>query len=326
MPKINHLGLKLASLLCGITLWFYVVSGREYRIDVELPLRYVNLPHNLAISSRPPVTLPARLSGTALDLIRMKASDSASWLEIDLRDATLGQQTASIGDAGFRAPGFPAVRFQGANGIAAIDLDIDTRIERRIPVKLRVRTEAANGYAVIGEPQMHPSEIVVSGARNTLTRIFEIPTRTEEFTDLRWDNSLPIGLDLSALPPFVTVGDTSVRVLLKVETLERRVFTGITVQLIGNYDRNVFSLYPPTATVEITGGRNVLAQTRQSDIQLYIEHTRFAIEDADSLAPTVRIARPIQSWQVRPEKFKLLVRPVAHPASSDSTRTTEGTL
>ena len=98
----------------------------------------------------------------------------------------------------------------------------------------------------------------------------------------------------------------------------------ITVQLIGNFDRRIYSLSPATATVEITGGKNVLSQTRQSDLQLFIEYTRFAIEDADSLSPTVRIRRPVQSWRVHPDKFKLVTRPLPLPRLDSAGQ--EGTL
>lgn len=326
MPKINHLGLKIASLLCGISLWFWVVSGREFQITTELPLRFVNLPANLAISSRPPTSVPAQIAGKAIDLIRLKASDSSIWMEIDLRDAVLGPQSAALSEASFRAPTLTQVRYLGIQGLAALEFEIDTRIERRIPVKLRAELQPAPGYAIIGKPVVEPHELVISGARNTLTRVFEIPTQTEIITGLKWDNSLPIGLDLSALPPHVSLTDSAVQMRVRVEPLDRRVFTGVTVQLIGNFDRRIHSLSPATATVEITGGKNVLAQTVQSDIQLFIEYTRFAIEDADSLQPTVRIRKPVQSWQVHPEKFYLETRPIAHPGTADSSQVEEGTL
>jgi YbbR domain-containing protein len=326
VPKINHPGLKIASVLCGISLWFYVVSGREFQISMELPLRFVNLPRNMAIASRPPSSLPVQIAGKAIDLIRLKVQDSSAWMEIDLRDAGLGQQTISLTDARFLAPGFSGLRFQGTQGLAALELEVDTRIERRIPVKLRAEIQSAPGYALIGDPVLEPQEIVLSGARNVLTRIFEIPTRAERVVGLKWDNALPIGLDLSGLPAHVGIGDSSVQMRVRVEPLERRVFTGVTVQLIGNYDRNVHSLSPATATVEITGGKNVLAQILQSDIHLFIEHSRFAIEDADSLAPTVRIRKPVQSWRVHPEKFYLVTRPLVRPVMPESTMVVEGTL
>jgi len=326
VPKINHLGLKIASLLCGISLWFYVVSDREFQITIDLPLRIVNLPSNLAIASRPPLAIPVQVSGTAIDLIRLKHSDSAAWMEVDLRYATLGPQSVALGETSFRAPRFQDIRYQGTQNLAALEFDVDTRIERRIPVKLKTTLSPAPGYAIIGSPTVEPRELLVSGARNTLTRIFEIPTHTEQITGLKWDNALPLALDLTGLPPFIDIADSAVQLRVRVEPLDRRVFTGITVQLIGNYDHAAHSLYPPTATIEITGGKQVLSKLKQSEIQLFIEFTRFAIEDADSLSPTVTIGQPVQSWQVHPEKFHLVTRPLVRPLLPDSARVEKGTL
>ena len=326
MPKIKHLGLKIASLLCGISLWFFVVAEREFNIYTELPLRFTHLPAQLAISSRPPTQVPVQLSGKAIDLIRLRASDSVAWMEIDLRNATLGQQTVSLTDMKFQAPGFENIQVLNTQGLAAIDFEVDTRIQKRIPIKFHAELEAAPGYAIVGTPSISPQEIVISGARNILTRVFEIPTVSENITGLKWDHALPIALDFSGLPSHVNIQDSLVQIRVRVEPLERRIFTGVTVQLIGNFDRSIYSLSPATATIEITGGKNVFAKTQQSHILLFIEHSRFAIEDADSLSPTVRVRQPVQSWQVHPEKFHLKTRSLPLPLKQGTPIEMEGTL
>ena len=103
---------------------------------------------------------------------------------------------------------------------------------------------------------------------------------------------------------------------ISVEPLVRTSFQNIPVRLIGQYDHNLYSLEPATATVEISGGKGVLSQIEKSDIQLLIEFNRFAIEDADSLEPTVGIRGDIKSFQVNPGKF-LLKRKL--PADSSQT-------
>ena len=67
---MKHIGLKIITLIFGIALWFYVVSARTTTIEMEVPVQFVRLPSDLAIASRPPASLPIKLSGKAIDLIR----------------------------------------------------------------------------------------------------------------------------------------------------------------------------------------------------------------------------------------------------------------
>jgi hypothetical protein len=88
--------------------------------------------------------------------------------------------------------------------------------------------------------------------------------------------------------------------------LDHKIFSNVPVRLIGNFDRNVYSLSPAKADVEITGGKDLISQINPQDINLYIEFSRFAIEDSDELNPTVHIPYPITSWQILPDKFRLI--------------------
>ena len=74
------------------------------------------------------------------------------------------------------------------------------------------------------------------------------------------------------------------------------------------------TLSPQQATVEVTGGDKVIEAIKHNDIELFIEYNRFAIEDADSLAPTVKLNLPpdidrsmsIKAVLVKPDKIKLI--------------------
>ena len=75
--------------------------------------------------------------------------------------------------------------------------------------------------------------------------------------------------------------------------------------------------------MEVSGGAGILSQMEKKDILLLIEFNRFAIEDTDSLTPTVRIDKEIKSFQMHPEKFYLKkknvsVAPIETTALGDS--------
>jgi YbbR domain-containing protein len=197
------------------------------------------------------------------------------------------------------------VRYLGSRDLATQRLVLDTRIEEQVPVRLTAEVAPAVGYILTQPPKLSPASVTLSGARSLVSQVQSIPTRSDSVTGLKWNNSIPIPLDLRGLPRFVDVADTSVRLEVRVDALSRRVFTGVPVHLIGVYDINEYALSPATATLEVSGGKHNLDSLLMSDIGLYIEFSRFEIEDADSLAPTVKVPETVQDFRVLPATFKL---------------------
>lgn len=303
---MKHIGLKIVACIFGIAIWFYVVSARMTAIDIELPLVFTRLPETLAIASRPASQITVTVRGTAIDLIRLKnAGKNSARIVVDLHEAELGLERIILSEENFVAPEFPAVRYESANQIAALEIEIDTRISRIVPVHLKGSFHAKDGYTIVGTPNPDPDTITVAGAREALTRIFEIPTQEISKSNLDSNQTFSVPLDFSKFPPYVYPSDSTSKVSVEVQTLSRKSFEKVPVRLIGKYDRSDYSLEPAFATVEVSGGKGILSEMKRDSILLLIEFNRFAIEDVDSLEPTVRIHNEIKSFQVRPEKFFL---------------------
>ena len=112
---------------------------------------------------------------------------------------------------------------------------------------------------------------------------------------------------------------------IDIQKLESKTFKKVPVQLIGRYNKNEAKLSPDTVSINITGGQNVLDSITPQNIQLFVEINRFAIEDVDSLAPTVKMDLPssvnremsIKGYELVPDKVKL-IKMEAVPAPADS--------
>lgn len=312
---MKHIGLKIVACIFGIAIWFYVMSARMTEIDIDIPLVFTRLPETLAIASRPASEITVTVRGKAIDLIRLKnAGKNAARMVIDLHEAELGLERIILSEENFVAPEFPTVHYENSSQIAALEIEIDTRISRVVPVHLKGTFQAKDGYTIVGSPKTSPDTITVAGAREALTRIFEIPTQEISGKNLDSNQAFSVPLDFSKLPPYVYPSDSVSRVSVEVQTLSRTSFEKVPVRLIGKYDHSEYALEPAFATVEVSGGEGVLSQMRRDSILLLIEFNRFAIEDVDSLEPTVRIYGEIKNFQVHPEKFHL-----AKKLSKDST-------
>jgi len=297
--------LKLLALLCGCLVWFAVVSREETRTEIELPVKVLNLQENMALVHPPPQTMAVQLEGKAISLIHLKLNRSAS-LEIDLKGMPLGKNRISSDQIRFISPGMPEVKMLRVRQTNQLNIELDARIELKVPVQPKLDIQAAPGYTLLGKPKIIPDSVLISGARSAVAQVNYIPTKTVSMTNLKWSNSLPISLDLSSIHSIVDIADTTLFVQIKIEPLDHKIFSGIPVRLIGSFDRSVFSLSPSKADIEVSGGKELISSIDPQDINLYIEFSRFSIENTDELKPTVHIPYPISNWQVVPEKFRLI--------------------
>lgn len=329
---MGNIILKITALIFGIALWFLVISQRDFQLTLDVPLTFAKLPETMAIASKPPQTLSITIEGHSWDLIRLQHQIKTSKVPVvsmvvDLQKVELGATRIHLDAKNFTAPNFPDVHFvEPDNQLLFVDLDLDARIVRNIPIKSNVQFSTAPGYLIADEPSISPEELQVSGARNALTRIIDIPTDSVIFDSLDASKKFNVPLDFSSLPGFVKPSDSTIKIAVNIQKMESKTFSGVPVSLIGFYDKAKYSLQPDTVTVEITGGKQALDSITSNNILLVLEYNRFAIEDVDSLPPTAKLILPpsvnremaIKAIEVKPEKVRLLKKeepPVEQPTT-----------
>lgn len=317
---MKHIGLKITAFIFGIALWLYVMSLNTFQISMDIPVRLVKLPEKLAVASKPPQTLNITVEGEAFDLMRMHSrmkngDSSVASIIIDLQDAELGATRKHIYSRNFSAPNFPNIKFvEPDNQLLFVDIELDTRIERRIPIRSNTTFNTADGYILTDEPKLDPDFITVYGARNAITRIIEIPTDSVRYDTIKTDGVYSVPLNFSQLSAYVSPSATKTDIHVNVQKIASKKFNKIPIQLIGIFDKNSSKLVPEAMSIEVTGGQQVLDSLTAEDIELFIEYNRFAIEDVDSLAPTVKIHldpsinrdMSIKATQLTPEKAALV--------------------
>ncbi len=303
---MKHIGLKITAFIFAIALWLYAISLKNYTVSIEVPLLLNRIPENLALSQKAPKYIDILVEGKAFDLIRLKNSTNhPSSISLDLQNALLGVQRFEINKENFNCPHFPNVHYLNTLSSPFVDLEFDTKITHTVPIKLDATIEIDSGYILMSEPSIEPTEVTLQGARNALTRIFEVQTQKVKYSKLRNNLSENLPLELGSIPSNIEVLNTHTQLNVKVQPVSHTQIDKIPVKLIGVYNRNIYKLEPSEASIQITGGKSILDSLSIKDIELFIEFNRFAIEDTDSLSPTIKIKAPIQSSRLQPEKFRL---------------------
>ncbi len=176
-------GLKLASFLFALVLWYFVVGVDKVDRTIPIPVEIVNLPENMIITNQFKKRIEIRVKGP-LGLIRKLEKSNISHT-IDLSDAAPGSRV--IKNTAENLPIPNGVRLQNVSPRNII-LRIDELINKKIPVIIKTNDYPEPGYKVISI-NVTPNSIQVTGPQSLLenlnsfaTETVELEGRTESFT------------------------------------------------------------------------------------------------------------------------------------------------
>ncbi len=188
--QINWGYLALALALASM-LWGFVTiqdNPQEERL-FEVPVDYINLADNLAISDKPS-NIKLRLNATSSVLDNLSASDINAYA--DLSGATLGQYTARLN---FDLPA--GVQLSSAER-SEVTVLIDELAQVQHQVQVEYTGTAADGYMTL-PASVSPTEIVLSGPEDKLALINKvfISVNLDE-ANSNYRASLPVNVQDSA--------------------------------------------------------------------------------------------------------------------------------
>ncbi len=296
--------LKFAAFFCALLLWFYVMSERQYTYTAELPVITQNIPRAMALMNQFPKTIKAEIRGKGKDLILNR--ETPGHFLFDLANLKLGENTIFPHKRHFMKPPTGDVTLITIFNDENLVINAETRISKQIPVRNRVTVEPSPNFILSKPPLISPKYITISGARSLVTKIFEIPTAPITLSALNHDTTMQVAL--SPLPSLIEQKENQTKITIAIEPLRIKPFSDIAVSLLNSpKDSFTYRLVPSSASITITGAKSILETLTPDDITLFIEYNRFSIENKKKLNPTVSIQGEIQSFDLAPKEFELIV-------------------
>jgi YbbR domain-containing protein len=200
----ENLGLKLFSLVVSIGLFTVVHGAASGQRSFQVPV----------VAILPPATKGKVLVGKIPDKVMVKLSGSQSVLnsirsldtvQIDLTDA---EKYYYFDPTQFGLPAGIDVQVTPAS----LNLDWESRLERKLPVRVQLAGLNNPNLEMIGKPLVSPTKLAVSGPRSTVEQLQELTTEPITLADLgpgthrRQLRLLPLPENMSVLEaPEVTV-------------------------------------------------------------------------------------------------------------------------
>lgn len=251
---LENSGLKVISLILGISLWSIVAGERGTEIVLSIPLEFHDVPEGLEVTEESAQQVDVRLRGSS-ELLR-GLSPQEIQAAVDLTDALPGDNTVYLTPGQVDTPyGVRVMRVSPAS----VNLTVEPVSQRRVQAVPRVVGKPATGFE-LASIDLEPPEIMISGPTSRLTNLEQVTTEPISAEGLRetYSQSLRVLVD----DPFVRLPDgNTVEVTLEVreERVERELSP---VPVSASPSSTKVTLTPASLTIVVAGPRSVVEKLR----------------------------------------------------------------
>jgi hypothetical protein len=206
----DNLGLKLTALLLAVLVYLNVYTDRPATMLVSFPLEFADLPDSLALSGPAPAVVQAELRGTGKQLIFLRVKEPR--LRLPMSGAAIGHFSRALVPSDLPLPAGNAITVENLVGPRVIEVDIDRKSRRDVPVALRVEGVPASGYRWTGIAEMQPGTVHVTGPRQALAALDTLVLQPVRIDGRR--DSVKADVMFQSLPDWCVADPPSVRVRL----------------------------------------------------------------------------------------------------------------
>lgn len=208
---VEDLGLKLLALSITLVLWLAVTDFNKPRtIRTAVQLNFVR-PDNMNISNETPKTVDVLLTGSRDQLNSIKFLDLVA--TVDISDNRAGERIIRLSTDRVHMELPPGVKIESFQP-TTIPIRLEPRVEREIPVEVKLEGKPAEGYELYGT-NTQPKTVSVRGPASLVEALKHAPTETISIAD-RKEGFTASGVAIDIPDHKVDLLDTTVEVMIEI--------------------------------------------------------------------------------------------------------------
>lgn len=185
------------AVLVSLLLWLSVKLDGRYQQEVDVPVRYLNMPSQLKLLSDLPPAFHVRVEGEGHQLLAPRVSLHSDSLEVDLGSylqrgyLPTRALLASITD--YLPSGVQVL------GVApdTLRLSFEEKVSKRVPIVSQLELAFLEGYRLVEEPKFKPDSVTLVGTKQELDSITSWPTQAGRVGGLEGNHRGSVALEKS---------------------------------------------------------------------------------------------------------------------------------
>ena len=288
---------KINLILLAIFLWIFVVTGREYETEIDIPLVVNDIKAGKTLVNEIPSTVRVLFKGMGRGLIAVQSFEKAQ-LELDLSTINF------FYDFPLR---LDQIKFSSNLSIEPILIiypdTVKIRLEKLVEANLDVKPVAAvttvPGYVIVGEAKASPAKVIVSGPASVMKDIEYIETKEINKSDLESDLKEKVKLVLPH--PRMHASLDEVQVHVKVERLTEVNYRSVPVHVENPPSPYLVRLDPENVSVKVRGSVSKIKNLTKDQIIATISFPGQWSEDITKCVPIITLPEGIELIIVEPD-------------------------
>jgi YbbR domain-containing protein len=206
----ENLSIKIASILIALLIYVHVYTEAEHEYELGVPVKIEQLPPELSYVGYVPQDVKVKVRSTGKQLLRLKIKKALVLL--DLSHARKGTFQKSFSPEDVLLPSGSRAVVTEIVSPKTITLDLDTKMERRIPVEVVTAGEPAGGFWISGKPDIQPDSVTAVGPAEVVKRIVSLKTEPIDISGRDDDVSKEAAIDLGGAHILCSPDEVKVRV------------------------------------------------------------------------------------------------------------------
>lgn len=305
--------IKLGSLLLAVLLWFFVVTDIEYFFDLEIPLKVEGLTEEKALNNEIPEMIKGRFRGKGHTLLwaRMTMPASETGLVLDL-SKTKNTQVYYLDNYFNDHPDkFILPRDYNLELIHVVEpesiwVSVETMAHKEMNINVQAQINPALGYMLVGEINVEPARVTVSGPKSLLDKINSFTVDPIELNDVNSDVVVDLPLYMEPEQLF-QLDIEAATVTADIQSIGSVEFQNIPIRLDNVPPGVEVSVIPKTIGLEAEGGLDRLLELEPEDFIVSFDYAEHWTQDEQLYLPEATL--PVGVKRVNrfiPEKIEIV--------------------
>jgi YbbR domain-containing protein len=290
------LGYKLLALLIAFLIWAGLLTGRTTYRDIEVVVDVGGVGGDMVISGDVPKTVPVRVRGKGIEVVRLKEADFVVNLRLD--NFGPGKHVYKVSNSDIIYRGGRKIEVDSVLGADEFEVEIQKRVAKSVPVRVQFEGSPRPGY-YIGLPTVTPARTTFFGPEPVMigldyvTVSVDISGAKSAITAFRTVEP--------PLPGVTVIGVKEVEVKVNVEEGVTRVYRNVPVE-VRDVDTVVPGITEPARVTIIVEGAAERLEPIESPVA-YIELSG-TVGRGDEYPVDVSLSKFISLMEVRPAHVK----------------------
>jgi len=175
-------------LLLSVIFWFITALSKDYITEISYPIRYIKMPEDKVLVSDMPDKLFLSVNTQGYTLLKHKLKSRLSPIPFDVNSFRLNRIPGSDSNTFYILTSYAENRIQSqlSSDIELLDISPDSlifkfagEVNRQLPVRPRYEITFDQQFMQVGNVELDPDSIIVSGPETILDTMTEVSTELE---------------------------------------------------------------------------------------------------------------------------------------------------